>query len=57
MLAVLERVARHHETGAGHAAQCFPQWRGWDPSWRVGVAVPGREPQAHDGAALPASGH
>jgi hypothetical protein len=50
-LAVPERAARRHGTGTDHTAQCFPQWRGWDPSWGVGAAVPGREPQAHDGAA------
>jgi hypothetical protein len=34
-----------------------PQWWGWAPSWGVGAAAPGREPQAHDGAAPLMSGH
>jgi hypothetical protein len=55
--AVPEQAARHHGTGTGHAAQFLPQWRGWAPSWGVGAAAPGREPQAHDGAAPPLSGH
>jgi hypothetical protein len=52
-LAVSEQAARCHGTGTGHAAQSSPQWRGWAPSWGVGAAAPGREPQAHDGAAPP----
>jgi hypothetical protein len=56
-LAIPEQAARRHGTGAGHAAQFLLQWRKWDPSWGVGSAAPGREPQVHDGAALPLSGH
>jgi hypothetical protein len=50
-LAVPEQAARCHETGTVRTAQCSLQWRGWAPSWEAGAAVPGREPQANDGAA------